>query len=298
MHFYPMRNQFSFLLGEAFRGLRADRFLAFTSIVTIGVCSTILSFLLVALALVFSLDTLGNLSDAPLRAFTKSQYEDSASIASLKLKLEKLDSFDSIVFVSKDDALMEFRHDFGDEMVQYLETNPLPYSFKLYPSEKPLTAGRVRTLQSTISEFGEVEEVTSNIAVLEWLERWKLPVQTGSMLLLAFMAGALALVVHNAVKLSLYARRALVENMKYCGASESFILAPFVLEGMLLGLFGSLFGVATLWVLTRLIDTLFPSLPAHASFFHLSLYLVGGAILLALFSSWNTVRTFFRGNPA
>ena len=291
-----MPNQFSFLLREAWRGLRADRFLSFTSIITIGVCSTVMAFLLFGLSLVFSLNNLDTGSDAPLRAFTQPESEDSTGLASLRLKLEKLDSFDSIVFVSKDDALMEFREDFGNEMLQYLETNPLPYSFKLYPSEKPLSAGRVRALQAQVSQFAEVEEVSSNISSLEWLDRWRLPLQAGSILLLGFMAGALALVVHNAVKLSLYARRALVENMKYCGASESFIVMPFLFEGILLGLCGSLFGLGTLLFLTKLIRYLFPSIPSHTSPLILSLYLIGGAVAVSFFSSWSTVRAFFHGH--
>ncbi len=293
-----MQNQFNFLLREAFRGLRADRFLSLTSVITIGVCSAVTAILLLALSLVFSLDRLGVGSDAPLRAFTRPEFEDGASIAGLRLKLEKMGDFDSVVFVSKDDALQEFRRDFGDEMLQYLDANPLPYSFKLYPSEKPLSAVRVKALAASIGDFPEVEEISSDVSYLQWLDRWRLPVQVGSLLLLGFMGGALALIVHNAIKISLYARRALVENMKYCGASELFILTPFVLEGLLLGLCGSLAGVAVLFGLRQLGRFLFSTLPGQVSFARLSAELVGGIALIALFSSWRTVRAFFRGRAA
>lgn len=297
MHFYPMQNQFGFLCREAFRGLRADRFLSFTSIVTIGVCSSVMSFLLLGLTFVFSLNQLGTGSEPPLRAFTRPAFEDSANLAGLRSKLEKMGNFDSVVFISKDDALGEFRNSFGDEMLQYLETNPLPHSFALYPSEKPLSAARVNQLKSVIRDFPEVEEVSGDTSYLQWLDRWRLPLQVAALLLLAFMGGALALVVHNAIKVSLYARRALVENMKYCGASEVFILTPFVLEGLLLGLSGSLMGAASLWALVKLNRFLFPSFPAHVSFFKLAAELVGGGMVIALVSSWRTVRAFFRGLP-
>ena len=298
MHFYPMANQFSFLWREAFRGLRADRFLSLTSVITIGVCSAVMSFLLLGLTLVFSLNKMGLGTEPPLRAFTRPEFEDNAGLASLRHKLEKLEAFDSVVFISKDDALGEFRHDFGDEMLQYLEVNPLPHSFALYPSEKPLSAARVTQLKSVISGFAEVEEVSSEASYLQWLDRWRLPVQVGSLLLLGFMGGALALVVHNAIKVSLYARRALVENMKYCGASESFILMPFVLEGVLLGLGGSLLGTIALAGLLQLGRFLFPALSTQISFFTLAVILVGGGAIIALLSSGRTVRAFFRGFPA
>jgi len=293
-----MQSQFKFLLREAFRGLRADRFLSLTSVITVGVCSAVTSVLLLALALVFSLNQLGLGSDAPLRVFTRPEFEDSASIAHLRFKLEQMNAFDSVVFVSKDEALQEFRRDFGGEMLQYLEVNPLPYSFKLYPSEKPLSAARVKALASTIGDFEEVEEISSDVSYLEWLDHWRLPVQVGSLLLLGFMGGALALVVHNSIKISLYARRALVDNMKYCGASEAFILTPFVLEGLLLGLFGSLPGVAALLGLRQLGRFLFSTLPGQISFTKLSAELVCGVLVIALFSSWRTVRAFFREQAA
>ena len=104
--------------------------------------------------------------------------------------------------------------------------------------------------------------------------------------------------VHNAIKVSLYARRTLVENMKYCGASEMFILTPFVLEGMLLGLGGSLLGIAALLFLRQLGRFLFPSLFHPVSFAGLSATLVAGAVAISFLSGWSTVRAFFRDHPA
>ncbi len=289
-----MRHQLGFLLLEAFRGLRADRFLSATSVLTIGICSSVLSCLLLGLSLVLSLDASRSGPEAALRVFTRPGFEDSASLASLHLKLLRLGGFDSVVFVGKDDALMEFRRDFGDEMLQYLDANPLPHSFLLYPSDKPLSAVRVRALRERLRLFDGVEEVSSNALHLQWLDRWRLPVQVGALLLLGFVGGALALIVHNAVKLNLYTRKTLVENMKYCGASEAFILTPFVLEGVLLGLGGSLLGVATLGFLIHLGRFLLPSLPAYVPFRLLAPSLAGGTALIALFSSTRTVRAFLR----
>jgi cell division transport system permease protein len=155
----------------------------------------------------------------------------------------------------------------------------------------------VRGLRERLRLFSEVEEVSSNALHLQWLDRWRLPLQAGALLLLGFVGGALALIVHNAVKLNLYARRTLVENMKYCGASEAFILTPFVLEGVLLGLGGSLIGVAALGFLIQLGGILLPSLPSHAHFVQLSMALMGGTACIALLSSMRTVRAFLRGHP-
>ncbi len=290
-----MRNQIGFLLTEAFRGIRADRFLSVTSMLTIGICSAILAFLLLGLSLIHSLDASRSESIGILRVFTRSDAEDSTSLANLKNKLLGLGGFDSIVFVGKDDALMEFRRDFGEEMLQFLETNPLPNSFLWYPSEKPISAMTLRVLSERIRMFDEVEEVSSQAPHLQWLDHWSFPVKVGGLILLGFVAGALALIVHNAVKLNLYARRNLVENMKYAGASEAFILTPFVLEGFLLGLGGSLLGVVTLLVLSSFARFLLPVMGAHLPLWNLSGILMGGCSGIAWLSSMRTVRAFLRG---
>jgi cell division protein FtsX len=119
--------------------------------------------------------------------------------------------------------------------------------------------------------------------------------QTASWALLGILLGALALVVHNAIKLSLYARRELVANMKYVGASGFFILAPFALEAILLGLLGGSLGALALYGQIKLGEMLIPTLSEWIPVARLCLYLVGGTTLIALISSVSTVNAFLRG---
>ena len=292
-----MRHQLGFLISEAFRGLRADRFLSITSIMTIGICSAALAFLLFGLSLIFSLDAPRTGPGASVRVFVRPESEDSASLEGLRKKISRLGGFDSMLFVGKDDALMEFRHDFGEEMLQYLNYNPLPPSFILYPSEKPLSALRVRALRERMRLYPEVEETTGDALHLQWLDRWSFPLKSAGLLLLCLVSGALALIVNNAIKLNLYTRRTLVENMKYCGASQSFILTPFVLEGFLLGLTGGLPGVAILYFLSRMGNFLLPVSSPRIPLLGLSLALTGITAAVALFSTMRTVRSFLVTRP-
>jgi cell division transport system permease protein len=96
------------------------------------------------------------------------------------------------------------------------------------------------------------------------------------------------------VKLNLYSRRILVENMKYCGAGQMFILAPFLLEGLILGICGSLIGVATLAFLLGLGRLVSPALPSQVGFWGVSLALLGATAMIAGVASARTVRQFLR----
>jgi cell division transport system permease protein len=290
-----MRNQWKFLFREAFRNLGSDRFLSVTSVMTLGICGSVLSFLLLGLSLISAVDAKYSRQAAPLRVFILPAFERTADLRVFEEKISDLGEFDSVVFISKTEALNEFRRDFGEEMTRYLDVNPLPHSYRLYPSGTPLTGARLRALREKLLRFKEVEEVSGNFTQLQWLDRWRVPLQTGSLLLLCFVAGALALIVHNAIKLSLYARRTLVENMKYCGASGFFILAPFALEAVLLGLGGGILGTLALLGQIQLGKLLIPSLPQWVPEVRLSFYLIAGTTVIALLSSVQTVYAFLRG---
>lgn len=290
-----MRNQWKFLVREAFRNLGADRFLSVTSVMTLGICGAVLSFLLLGLSLMNAIDEKVSRQAAPLQVFILPAFERDADLRTFERKIEAMNAFDSAVFVSKAEALKRFRAEFGEEMTRYLEVNPLPHSYNLYPSGAPLSAARLKQLREQLLAFKEVEEVTASFTQLEWLDRWRVPLQTGSLLLLAVVAGALALIVHNAIKLSLYARRELVDNMKYCGASSFFILAPFALEAVLLGVGGGLLGALALVGQVRLGALVVPSLPGFIPELRLGFYLVAGTALIALLSSTRTVYSFLGG---
>jgi cell division transport system permease protein len=289
-----MKNQLGYLFLEAFRGFRSDKFLSITSVITIGICTSVFAGLLLAFFLVLSLGGRGG-DESLVRVFPAPGAEDPASLDALEAKLRSMPGLDSIVFVSKDDALVEFRRDFGEEMIKSLDWNPLPHSFLLYPAAGYRTAAQNRILVDKLKRMPEIEEASSNTLYLAWVDKWKLPVMAGSGLLMVLVGGALSLIIHNAVKLNLYSRRVLVENMKYCGASQMFILTPFLLEGLILGICGSLIGVVTLAFLLGLAGLISPTLPQTVGFWGTSSSLLAATAGIAGLASARTVRQFLRG---
>jgi len=291
-----MKYQIGYLFAEAFRGFRSDKFLSVTSVITIGICTSVFAGLLLAFALVRSLGGTEKASESVVRVFPNPLSETQGALESLEAKLRRLPGVDSVLFVSKDDALEEFKRDFGDEMIRSLESNPLPHSFQVFPAAGYRSASQGKLLVDRIRLMEEVEEASANTLYLSWLDKWRLPVQVGSSLLMLLVAGALALIIHNAVKLNLYSRRILVENMKYCGAGEMFILAPFLLEGVLLGLCGSLIGVGALAFLMGLSRLISPELPAQIQFWACAGALLFSTAAIAAVASARTVHAFLRGN--
>jgi cell division transport system permease protein len=76
-------------------------------------------------------------------------------------------------------------------------------------------------------------------------------VRTSMYFLAVFLSVAILLILSNAIRLAVYARKDEIEVMSLIGGTRWFILFPFVLEGVLLGLLGGLMAIAILSVFKK-----------------------------------------------
>src|SRR5262249_12553417 len=113
---------------------------------------------------------------------------------------------------------------------------------------------------------------------------------------LAILVAASTLLIANTIRLSLFSRRREIEVMKLVGATNWFVRGPFMIEGLLCGLFGSLAAIVLL-LLGK--EFALPTLDfvkaqgAHAIAFELNgLILIGAGLLLGAAGSGLTLRRF------
>jgi len=121
--------------------------------------------------------------------------------------------------------------------------NPLPDSFTV----KTNTADDVVPVAQSIENTGLFEKVRYGQGVVEKLFaliNWVRLLGVGIMALLALAAVVLVAIT---IRLTVYARREEIMIMKYVGATDWFIRWPFFLEGVFLGLIGSLAAVVVLF---------------------------------------------------
>ena len=174
---------------------------------------------------------------------------------SQKSKLEDLfksnSRIESTEEVSKARAWQEFKLDQTNNESFNLDLgfNPLPDSYRirfkvsdkgsLYISE---FAERIRAEEGVESvEFGE-----------KWINRFEKFMVLCRVLLLGvgvFLSFGLILIISNTIRLSIYSRQDEIELMLLIGATPNFVKIPFLLEGMLQGLFGSLVSLGFMSIL-------------------------------------------------
>jgi cell division transport system permease protein len=145
----------------------------------------------------------------------------------------------SLLYVSDEQALEEFKKSFPEDMLYLVEGNPLPASLRI---QIRASSQNIETVQKISEHLLAMPEFSVVQAPTEWIKRWEgfkwhffaIPIAVSALMLVI-----LWLIMWNAMRLTLISRKELVSNIKYSGGTPFFIQFPFVLEGLLQGLAGA-----------------------------------------------------------
>jgi len=219
----------------------------------------------------------------------------------VRLWLAKDERVKSFTFISSKEALEQMRRRYPD-LVANLTYNPLPPAFEVVPTKAEytddikralLTAGRGGTKLAGIESIKDGGEKSRRV------------IKVGSIIEAVFLVGlvvllvASTLLIANTIRLSIFARRREIEVMKLVGATNWFVRGPFMIEGLICGLIGSVAAVLLLVIGKELV---LPSLPqvsstpdVRAMAFELTaLTILGAGLLLGALGSALTLHRFLR----
>nr|WP_041474329.1 permease-like cell division protein FtsX [Erwinia sp. Ejp617] len=178
---------------------------------------------------------------APQLTVYLSKTLDDDAAENVVAQLKKEDGVDKVNYLSREEALGEFRNwsGFGGAM-DMLEQNPLPAVAIITPKLNFQNSGTMDNLRDRVSKVQGIDEVKMDDS---WFAR--LAALTGLVGQVAAMIGilmivAVFLVIGNSVRLSIFARRDTINVQKLIGATDGFILRPFLYGGALLGFSGAL----------------------------------------------------------
>lgn len=235
-------NTLQYLFKEGIVGLWKNRLMALASAGTIVLC-------LLILGMSYSIaDNITHvLEQFELKLGITAYVDDSASeerIAKIQQGIQNMTNVVSVEYISKADALKIFTEDQGSEEAfkQFAEDNPLPASFEIQVSGVEMQGQVVEKLK-TIPEL----EVT----YFEKETNMFIKVNDSIKLISGVITGCLIIIglllINNTIKLTVYVRRREINIMKYIGATDWFIRLPFLIEGVIIGLIGSLISTAIVY---------------------------------------------------
>lgn len=183
-------------------------------------------------------------SDLSIHVILDQDIVEDDQIDAIEDQILELSNVDSIEFSDKENELELMIDEKGDAFSIYKgEENPLSNAFFVYvQDEKHIqdTSEQIEQIEGVSSSAYGGSSVTQLINLLDMVRK----VGYGVILLLLILSIYL---IFNTIRTTIFSRQEEIIIMRQVGGTNAFIKRPFEVQGVLIGLFGSLLPVATLY---------------------------------------------------
>ena len=170
-----------------------------------------------------------------------------------------MEGVSSVSFTTKDQALENFRNSMtsNPDIIDQLDgTNPLPASIDVELTDPQMVQGIAKSIEADTT-YKQICEDPSNVGdsikygqgTVDRLFSLTNYVRYIGIALIALLIFIALVFINNTIRLAILARRKEIAIMRLVGASNGFIRGPFLMEGALHALIGSLLAVGVLQVL-------------------------------------------------
>ena len=213
--------------------------------------------------------------------------------------IENMSDVESVKYSTKEQELQHMIEDYGEEFSLYEQNNPLHnvlYVKAANPQETANVAKAIEKLDYTYDvKYGE-DKVEKLFNVLNTARN------IGLVLILGLLFTAMFL-ISNTIRITIIARKDEIEIMKLVGAKNSFVRIPFVLEGMWIGILGSIIPMIVVSVIyvnlfnsisPRIQGELIELLPATPLLYQVNGLLLLIGLLVGMFGSYKAVKKYLK----
>ncbi len=169
-----------------------------------------------------------------------------ADIMRLQKNLDAADYVKSTRYITPEAAAREMKEILGEDFVSHLGYNPLLPSIELFLFADFANPDSIAIIEQELEKFPEIKEVHYQKSLVHLVNE---NVRKISVVLLIF-SGLLLLIsltlINNTIRLSVYARRFIINTMQLVGATSGFIRKPFLYKSILHGIYAALIANALL----------------------------------------------------
>jgi len=176
------------------------------------------------------------------------------SINELTEKLESNVLVESVIYFSENQSEIQFTREFPElkYILNEFKTSPFPSSIELKFKEK----NKNTKITSLIEEIGKLSIVESKQVNLDWAEKITTLsrfITVAGIFLSSILIFISVFIIFNIIKINIYYRKEEIAILRLVGATDWYIRIPFLIEGGMLGFFGSIFASVILFTLLKLI---------------------------------------------
>ena len=248
-----------YFIKEALRGFTRNLSTTLGSIITIFLSLFVIGVFLVGAAVIENVVSSVE-SEVTITAYLSDDATDS-QISSLTSEIKAMSGVSSVSYTSKDQALENFKSmSSNPEIVDQLDgTNPLPASLSIELSDPQSVETVAESIASSSTFKKACDEPDSPSDSLKYgqktverlfqLTSYVRYIGLALIVLLIFIA---LVFINNTIRLAILARRKEIAIMRLVGASNGFIRGPFLMEGAMHAVIGSLLAIGSIELIHRL----------------------------------------------
>ena len=290
---------------EGFRGIGRHWGMSISSALAVMITLIIISlFLMVSYNI--TLFTKSIESSVEISATVSYDYESQEAENKIRIAIEKIDGVASVTYSDKEAEFDYYLDSFDDEktkeaMEPFREYNSMHDAFYIEAEDGDM----IQDIAAEIEKIEGIDKVNyggqSTLSVVSAMSAVR---QVGAALVAGLSLLAIFLIA-NTIKLTISARQDEIFIMRNVGATDGFIRAPFVVEGILTGILGSIipigltiFGYMLVYEKTGgvFISNMFRLAAPSPFIYYLSGILLGIGVMVGLIGSWVSVTKYLRWN--
>ncbi len=230
------------------------------------------------------------------------------SILSIKRSIEGLEEVKNVEYVSREDALADFKNRHGGDAtitqtLDELEENPLLASLNVKaknPTQYEVIAGYLE--KQSFQDLVEKVTFAQNQLVINRLNNLISILKNGGLVLTLFLAFLAIMVTFNTIRLAIFSASEQINIMRLVGASDSFIRGPYIIEGILYGFIAAVISFLVLIPLINFVSPYIANFIPEANlkeyfsfnFMKVLLYQIFFGVGLGIISSVIAIRRYLR----
>lgn len=194
--------------------------------------------------------------EVPIALYIKDNVK-SSELADIEDYIKSIEYVNSVVFTSKPEALQNAKEklsDNADLLNQYTENNhPFKASYAITLTDLKESSTVVEILNSAEILKDKIETVQSSDSIISGLNSIDRGIKIIFIGMGILLIAVSTVIISNTIKLTVHARRKEISIMKYVGATNNFIRAPFIVEGIVIGIIAIAISILSLGGIYHLI---------------------------------------------
>lgn len=228
-------SSFFYTFNQGFKNVFRNKLFTLASLATIGACLFLFGIMYAVLAN-FSHIIKNAENGVSVTVFFDEGLDD-ASIQSIGAVIEKSPEVDHVVFVSAEEAWDSFKEEYLGEYADGFTENPLADSahYEIYLNDVSKQQQLVDMLVS-LNGVRRVNQSELTATTLTGVNKLVAYISVGIIVILLAVS---IFLINITIAMGIAVRREEIEIMKYIGATDYFVRAPFVVEGILIGVIGT-----------------------------------------------------------